>query len=159
MIKRKPASEPYTLEWLMRWTIPEPNSGCWLWTGTLNPGGYGCVGFQGKTKGAHRVAYMLANGSIPAGMDLDHLCRVRCCVNPGHLEAVTRSVNLRRGEAGQNLVSKALAKTHCPAGHPYQGDNLYVDKRGRRACITCQRQNVREWRARNRNITCEGIAA
>jgi len=142
MIKRKPASEPYTLEWLMRWTIPEPNSGCWLWTGTLNPGGYGCVGFQGKTKGAHRVAYMLANGSISAGMDLDHLCRVRCYVNPGHLEAVTRSVNLRRGEAGQNLVSKALAKTHCqPAtltkATTYMSISAAVERASRAKDRTC----------------------
>lgn len=158
-VARKSPSDPYTVDWLMKWVIPEPNSGCWLWTGTVNPGGYGCVGFHKKTRGAHKVSYLLKHGTIPDGMDLDHLCRVRSCVNPDHLEPVTRSENLRRGEAGDNLARAALSKTHCPAGHPYSGTNLYICPRGHRDCVTCQRQRVRDWRARSASLAHKGKAA
>ena len=70
----------------------------------------------------------LANGVLPATMQLDHLCRERACCNPAHLEPVTQAENIRRGEA---------VKTHCPQGHPYEGDNLYIDSRGKRRCKTC----------------------
>ena len=153
---RKGKNDPFTVDWLMRWVSPEPNSGCWLWTGTTNPGGYGAVGFMGRTRSAHRVSYELAKGPIPAGLDLDHKCRVRCCVNPDHLEPVTRSENLRRGLAGENLRVAALAKTHCPKGHPYSGGNLYVAPDGHRDCITCQRARVRNWYHRNKGNSIHG---
>lgn len=149
-MQRKPDSEPYTLDWLMRWAMPVPHSGCWVWLGTLNPGGYGSVGYKGKTWNAHRVSYLLAHGALPERHDLDHLCRVRCCINPDHLEAVTRSENLARGLSGENLANPARAKTHCPKGHRYEGLNLYTDTRGRRTCVTCQRQRVRDWRSRQK---------
>lgn len=138
-------TKPIDLNWLMRWAIPEPNSGCMLWTATVNPGGYGAVNFHGVTRNAHRVAYMLVHGYDPIGKDIDHLCRVRCCVNPAHLEAVTRSENLRRGEAGQHMARAAAAKTHCPLGHPYFGKNLYVNKRGHRDCVSCRRRRTALW--------------
>lgn len=77
----------------------EPNSGCWLWAGADNGGGYGK--FRGKY--AHRVSYEMRNGAIPEGLHLDHLCRVPCCVNPDHLEPVTNQENARRGEAGFHM--------------------------------------------------------
>lgn len=149
-MQRKPESEPHTLDWLMRWAMPVPHSGCWVWLGTLNPGGYGSVGYKGKTWGAHRVSYLLARGELPERQDLDHLCRVRSCINPDHLEPVTRCENLRRGKGGRNLAAAALAKTHCPNGHPYSGTNLYISPRGNRDCVACQRQRVRDWRARRK---------
>ena len=75
---------------------PEPNSGCWLYLGPLQPDGYGGITFNGKTCRAHRVSYTIFKGEIPPGLELDHLCRVRCCVNPDHLEPVSRLVNVRR---------------------------------------------------------------
>ncbi len=90
--------------WLSSRYIPEPNSGCWLWLGELNSAGYGRIS-QGNNKIgkrvrslAHRVSYELAKGPVPEGFDLDHLCRVPCCINPDHLEPVTRSENNRRGD-------------------------------------------------------------
>jgi len=76
---------------------PEPNSGCWLYLGALQRNGYARIRFNGKTVIAHRVSYTIFKGEIPAGLELDHLCRVRCCVNPDHLEVVSRSINVSRG--------------------------------------------------------------
>lgn len=118
---------------------PEPMSGCWLWTGAVN-GRYGYiavkVGGQIKQKKAHRVTYEAFRGPIPAGTEIDHLCRNRFCVNPYHLEAVPHRVNVLRGESP---MAKNAAKTHCPRGHEYTEDNVY--RRGpdnrHRYCRTC----------------------
>lgn len=108
-------------------------SGCWLWTGAIDRHGYGLVRLGGKSRLAHRVVYE-AVGSIPTGRDLDHLCRVRACVNPAHLEPVTRAENLRRSP----LVGKRKRlKTHCKHGHPMADPNLYVDPSGERHCRAC----------------------
>jgi hypothetical protein len=103
---------------------------CWEWRACRNKNGYGRVNHPHfKTTWAHRVAYLLKVGPIPDGLQLDHLCRNRACVNPAHLEPVTQRVNLQRGELA--------TKTHCPQGHPYSGDNLIV-RRGARECRTCR---------------------
>lgn len=116
--------------------------GCWPWLGFINPDGYGHVWEDGKQIGAHRVAWRLFNGPTPAGKELDHLCRVRSCVNPGHLEAVTNCENTLRGVSVTAVNAK---KSSCPNGHPYKRGNL---KNGRhyRYCLVCQ--NVRHRRLR-----------
>lgn len=81
--------------------IRKDDAGCWLWVGTISDGGYGTFRGLGKQQKAHRATYELLVGPVPAGLDLDHLCRVRRCVNPSHLEPVTRSENLRRGHMGK----------------------------------------------------------
>ena len=78
------------------WSKVDKTETCWLWAGALNNSGYGTIKIDGVTIGAHRHAYELAGGVIPDGLDLDHLCSVRRCVNPDHLEPVTRSENIRR---------------------------------------------------------------
>lgn len=72
-------------------------NGCWIWTAARNRGGYGIIGIELRSALAHRVSYEAFVGEIPNGLELDHLCRVRCCVNPQHLEPVTRYENVRRG--------------------------------------------------------------
>lgn len=72
--------------------------GCWLWIGTINGAGYGTFRLNGETIGAHRAVYEHVVGPIPAGLHIDHLCRVRNCVNPEHLEPVTPSENIRRAQ-------------------------------------------------------------
>lgn len=89
---------------------------CWLWTGALNRGGYGLVSFDSKRRMAHRVAYELVKGPIPKGLVLDHLCRVRNCVNPDHLEPVTNRENVLRGIG---LSAIAARRNQCEKGHAY----------------------------------------
>jgi hypothetical protein len=129
--------------------IPEPNSGCWLWLGTLNKGGYGDICRNGRVEKhaqAHRVAYELYVGPIPAGLDLDHLCRVRCCVNPAHLEPVTRSENVKRGLMPAINRARAVAQTHCVHGHEFTAENtIHAKVRGRstRECRECRLKRQR----------------
>jgi len=121
-----------------------PESGCWIWTGALHRNGYGHFKIPNSRSHllAHRGVYAIERGEIPEGMDLDHLCRVRCCVNPDHLEPVTRRENLRRGGVIDQLRARAAAAnaaTHCKRGHPMTPENTYVYPKSRhRACRICQ---------------------
>jgi len=110
---------------------------CWLWTGAQSSAGYGSIGAGTGTKTipTHVVMYQAEFGPVPDGLEIDHLCRVRRCCNPNHLEAVTHLENVRRGNGGQHWRNK----THCPTGHPYNEENTYVSPRGRRHCRTCER--------------------
>lgn len=131
-------------------------NGCWLWTACIKPEGYGQIWWNGSTRNAHRVVYRLFVGEIPAGLQLDHLCRVRHCVNPAHLEPVTNRENVLRGDT---IPAKCAARTHCPEGHPLAGDNLLPSKLklGWRVCLTCHREYDREYQrayyARKRALT------
>lgn len=130
-------------------------SGCWCWIASQNKSGYALLRWNGSTRRAHRVVYQLLVGEIPAGLQLDHLCRVRHCVNPAHLEPVTQRENLLRGDT---IPAKHATKTHCPKGHPLAGDNLVCWRlqRGQRDCLTChreyQRERQRAYRARKRAL-------
>lgn len=118
-------------------------AGCWQWTGHLDIGGYGSF-WNGKPIKAHRFSYEYYIGVIPEGLELDHLCRNRACVNPAHLEPTTRKINESR--AIQNPHNKL--KTHCPAGHPYDIINTRFDKNGNRECKICSRMRVDKYRAK-----------
>src|SRR5258708_31744488 len=127
--------------------IPEhrPELGpCWLWLGYITPntadnrGGYGRFwlyrpGKPFKQIPAHRYAYELLVGPIGDGLEPDHLCRNRSCVNPSHVEPVTRRENVLRGGNPQAINAR---KTHCNQGHPLSGDNLRMEN-GSRRCRTC----------------------
>jgi len=121
---------------------------CWEWTASLQNKGYGQFhmgsikdGSQ-KTVLAHRFAYLNLVGPIPKGLEPDHLCRNRKCVNPEHLELVTRSINLKRGLLP--APARMRAKTHCPQGHPYSPENTYILPNGWRRCKICSREKARK---------------
>jgi hypothetical protein len=134
-----------------------PFSTCWYWIGATGSSGYGFIQIP-KTRrntGAHRAAYEAAIGPIPDGLDLDHLCRVRCCVNPAHLEPVTRKENLERAgiiKAINDLASARGSITHCKNGHPLSGDNLYTypNGGGGRVCRACRRERDANIRKRSK---------
>lgn len=118
---------------------------CWTWTGARGTTGYGIfITAWPKRAVAHRWAYEQLVALVPAGLDLDHLCRNRACVNPWHLEPVTRKVNLNRG------IHANAVKTHCLSGHAYTPDNTRINVRGSRECRQCIRVKNRESARRRR---------
>jgi hypothetical protein len=123
---------------------------CWLWKPVTASGGYGQFTANGKTRLAHRAAYELLVGPIPQGLTIDHLCSVRHCVNPAHLEAVTLAENIRRARVWENGAAHQRNKTHCPYGHPYSGDNLRIASDGKRACRECDKRYSANHRERKR---------
>lgn len=107
---------------------------CWPWNGSLNDAGYGQI-YDNVTRRplrAHRVIFEMYRGPIPDGMVLDHLCRNRWCVNPDHLEPVTRGENVRRGARGGR-------QTHCRNGHEYLPETTYITPAGTRQCRVCKK--------------------
>jgi hypothetical protein len=114
---------------------------CWLWTGSQWHG-YGQIRISRKWRKAYRVSYEEFIGPVPAGLELDHVCRRPECINPAHLEPVTHRENILRGSAPAALQAR---KTHCVNGHPLSGENLRLEGRHRR-CRICAIERARRWR-------------
>ena len=141
MTERTSADRRFDAKW-----IPEPNTGCWLWTATGNGNGYGQFWSEKRMVYAHRHAYERWVGPIPDGLQIDHLCRVRCCVNPNHLDPVTCRENLLRGET---FNAENAAKTHCVHGHEFTPENTYISPcDGCRRCRNCNAAAVTRYKAR-----------
>lgn len=146
------------------YALVDKTDGCWIWRGGRGGKGASVYGVMRVAKdaphtSAHRIAWELERSTIPTGMVIDHLCGNTLCVNPDHLEPVTPQENRRRQSA---------RKTHCRHGHPLVAENVYVDTRGHRSCLTCRsrrdrwptdpgererkrarhREYMREWRRR-----------
>jgi hypothetical protein len=124
------------------------DEGCWTWMGTKTPDGYG-VFYDVRVKGsrrAHRVAYEALVGPIPNGLQIDHLCRTRNCVNPTHMEAVSSRVNTLRGEGP---TASKYRQTHCVNGHEFTPENTKIRSNGiHRQCRECMRITDRKKRKR-----------
>ena len=137
-------SKPVSDDTLLNRYEPVTESGCWLWSGQIAPNGYGRMNATRiKTMYPHRFFYEKYKGSIPDGLTIDHLCRVRCCVNPDHLEAVTQRVNNLRSN---NMAARHALTTHCPNGHEYTVKNTYRLKQNGgviRKCKQCHAEIVR----------------
>lgn len=136
--------------------------GCWEWTGTLTPLGYGRLHTPSAVYMAHRAAYEAFRGPIPNRLVLDHICHVpaecpggkacphRRCVNPGHLQITTQAVNNGPGR------SSSASKTQCKWGHPFNAENTYVYSDGARACRACGRERARRYKARTARYNSPG---
>lgn len=133
-----------------------PDTGCWEWTGCSTRFGYGMISIGGDMRLAHRVVFAHFRGDIPAGLQLDHLCRNRKCCNPDHLLPTTH--------AGNQLAARAitrwklsLTQTACSRGHEFAGRNLIL-YRGRRYCRACMNRRSVEYARRKRaekaGLTC-----
>lgn len=133
------------MERLTRYIDKRPD-GCWLWTGHTVRGGYGGFNFRGSRVDAHRASYVLHCGEVPTGLHLDHLCRVRLCVNPAHLEPVTPKENVLRSTA---ITALNALKTHCKHGHEFTAENTYRTKAGRH-CRRCRYLTVQRFQQRGR---------
>lgn len=122
-------------------------SGCWEWTG-WDVHGYGMYRHFGRDQRAHRVAYEVLVQQIPYGLECDHLCRVRRCVNPAHVEAVTHKENVRRAPR----VTYREDNQSCKAGrHKITRDSVYLDSRGRYHCRGCKGESNTRYRDANRD--------
>ena len=133
-------------------------AGCWLWIGKINIDGYGVYADQR----AHRVSFEKFKGPVPLGLEIDHLCSVRNCVNPSHLEAVTHKENVRRGNLGAVTRARQMGKTHCPQGHEYNEINTYiapktylqngeVTRTPARHCRICKKAAHKKWTLKCKN--------
>lgn len=142
-VKAKPLIERF-------WSKVEITPACWLWRGVFR-GSYGAIQIGGKgslMESAHRLAYTFLVGPIPEGLQIDHLCRVRACVNPDHLEPVTLRENVLRG---QSPMAENARKTHCKHGHAFIEGNIYTHpKRRTRHCRACLNRAAREYAKRQK---------
>ncbi len=135
---------PDLLPPLMAAKVTVDESGCWLWKGARNSRGYGCWSQDGQRVLTHRVAYERLVGPIPQGLQIDHLCRVKACCRPDHLEPVT---------AAENSQRRVSTISHCAHGHPLKGANLYVHPRGSRECRICRAAQFKAAKARRQAVT------
>ena len=135
------------------WAKVNKTETCWLWMGSHHANGYGNFSFtnRGPNVYAHRFAYQLLVGPVPTGLQLDHLCRIRDCVRPEHLEVVTCRQNILRGVG---LTAQNAIKTHCAHGHPFDEKNTHYYIRAgheRRGCRACDALWARAARQRERS--------
>jgi hypothetical protein len=126
---------------------PELKTRCWLWTAYCDRDGYGQFTARNRSRLAHRTSYELFRGAIPKGLTLDHLCRNRSCVNPDHLEPVTKGINTLRGYA-PSAINKG--KQVCKNGHPLNAANTYTRPDGDRACRKCNTAAVAAYKQRRK---------
>lgn len=128
---------------------------CWVWLSGKSDSGYGTfwVGGRGGRKvQAHRFAYELTVGPIPDGLQIDHLCKTRDCVNPAHLEPVTPAVNNERSDSPS---ARNARKDRCPKGHEFTPENTRILPDGARSCRVCGREAARRWKSKNKERVAE----
>lgn len=127
------------------WSKVDRSGSCWEWTSLCHKTGYGRFKLRGRMAVAHRIAYVNTVGEIDEGMELHHLCGNRRCVNPRHLQPLSKSAHAKIGPLAQDESEKDC----CPQGHPYSSENTYV-WRGSRFCRECRRRSKRQayWQKR-----------
>lgn len=155
--QHRAATAPWELTHLRErerfWSLVDNTDDCWLWTGGNAHFGYGKFylsptepGAKSKSVRAHRYAYETEVGPIPEGLFLLHSCDVPACVNPSHLRPGTQIENVADAIERGRFTNGNKRKTHCPKGHPYDDQNTYVDKRGKRSCRACGNERRARYR-------------
>lgn len=132
------------------WNKVKKTPTCWEWTGAgaNSVRGYGLFWYGGKLQQAHRVVYTLLVGEIPEGLQLDHLCRNKSCVNPNHLEPVTARVNTLRSDG---ITAKLALRTHCKNGHEFNSENTSFLP-NRRRCKICNRSIAKKYYYKQKTV-------
>jgi hypothetical protein len=148
LIVRRAFQDVSLLDRFMKRVEKDPETGCWLWTGGKNPGGYALFSVNRKTVSAHRWSYEHHVGAIPEGLQIDHLCVTPSCVNPEHLEPVTAQENIRRSSGRAAVTARTGV---CAEGHAMTEENTYTAPSGLRRCRACRRA----WHAARR----QGVSA
>jgi hypothetical protein len=133
-------ADPEILAMIEEYSVPEPNSGCWLWLRGTSNGGYPVANWRGRTYSVSHLALMCIGVEVPEGHDACHTCDIPLCVNPAHLFVGTRRDNMQDAKAKGRLVGYRK-REFCKSGHPLTGDNVRIDpKNGKRSCRTCRRR-------------------
>ena len=138
-------------ERFMQYVEPVTESGCWIWLGSMW-GSYGSFQMgKGRSLPAHKAAWEIFRGAFPKGLQADHLCLVKICVNPWHIEPVTVLENLRRGGNIEAANEARRTVTHCKHGHEFTPENTYHDpSEPHRKCRTCILERSRRYHAQER---------
>lgn len=127
---------------------------CFVWQNFLDKDGYGIFYFKKKNRKAHRFAYYIKDGDIPAGMVIDHICKNRACVNYKHLRLVTKIQNVMENSNSLGAINKR--KTTCKMGHPF--DKIYGKKKPQRYCSICENEKAKrlqkKWLKEANSILC-----
>ena len=130
----------YIASWKAKCEFNE--QGCWVYRGYVHPSGYALVSYRGQQKRLHKLMYVLRHGvDVPPSWDVCHTCDIRNCINPLHLFAGHRMLNMQDMKAKGRCSKQKI--THCPKGHPYEGDNLMLLPNGWRHCRTCHNERSR----------------
>lgn len=167
MHKRKSLAD--VKEHIFNNSMPIPESGCWIWMGSLTTDGYGSLGIGCLTPNsqrAHRTSYTLYVGPINPGLEVRHKCHIRSCVNPDHLCLGTHAENMKDTYDKNRVVKPEIVKkkrrvrsqflkTHCIKGHPYTEENTYRDLKSNRQCRECRARKKQEYLERRRNLKRE----
>jgi hypothetical protein len=141
---------PDSLPDRLRSRIAVDERGCWVWTRGKTGSGYAAIKWDRRQTLVHRLVFSLITGQeIPKGQQLDHLCRVRHCVNPAHLEVVSGRVNNLRGESP---AARNARKVECIRGHRFTSESTYITPRGERACRPCNALRTAQYTLRQRGM-------
>ena len=120
---------------------------CLVWTGSTQPTGYGQAWNGNRPEQTHRIVYRHVHGEIPSGLEIDHICKNRTCVNPDHLRAVTHRENMMNSDT---VMRENADKVFCKRGHELSGSNLRIDRKGGRICRKCIALHASNARARRK---------